>query len=34
MPMQLTQQQQAVLDGSQGEVKAKVMNTLVMNGET
>ena len=34
MPMQLTQQQQAVLDGSQGEVMAKVMRTLVMYGET
>lgn len=34
MPMQLTQQQQAVLDGSQGEVMAKVMKTLVMYGET
>lgn len=32
--MQLTQEQQAILDGSQGEVMAKIMKTLVMYGET
>ena len=31
--MQLTEQQQAILNGSQGEVMAKVMKTLVMYGE-
>ena len=31
--MQLTAQQQAMLDGEQGEVMAKVMKTLVMYGE-
>jgi len=30
----LTAEQQAVLDGAQGEVRAKVMKTLVMYGET
>ena len=32
--MQLTPQQQSVLDGAQGEVMAKIMKTLVMYGET
>ena len=32
--MQLTQQQQAMLDGAQGKALAKVMKTLVMYGET
>ena len=32
--MYLTPEQQAVLDGSKGEVMAKVMKTLVMYGET
>ena len=32
--MFLTPEQQAILDGSQGEVMAKVMKTLVMYGET
>lgn len=32
--MQLTQQQQEILDGKQGEALAKVMKTLVMYGET
>lgn len=32
--MVLTQEQQAVLDGSKGETMAKVMRTLVMYGET
>ena len=32
--MILTPEQQAILDGSQGEVLAKVMKTLVMYGET
>lgn len=31
--MVLTQEQQAILDGSQGEVMAKVMKTLVMYGD-
>ena len=31
--MQLTPQQQALLDGSQGEVMAKIVKTLVMYGE-
>ena len=31
--MQLTEQQQAILNGSKGEVMAKVMKTLVMYGE-
>lgn len=34
MAMQLTQEQQGILDGSQGETLAKVMKTLVMYGET
>lgn len=34
MAMKLTDEQQAMLDGSQGEVMAKVMRTLVMYGET
>ena len=32
--MILTPEQQAILDGAQGEVQAKVMKTLVMYGET
>lgn len=32
--IQLTPEQQAILDGSLGETKAKVMKTLVMYGET
>ncbi len=32
--MNLTPEQQAILNGSEGEVKAKVMKTLVMYGET
>ena len=32
--MQLTEQQQAMLDGAQGKALAKVMKTLVMYGET
>lgn len=32
--MELTREQQAILDGSQGDVMAKVMKTLVMYGET
>ena len=32
--MQLTEQQQAMLDGKQGETLAKVMKTLVQYGET
>ena len=31
--MELTREQQAILDGSQGEVYAKIMKTLVMYGE-
>ena len=31
--MKLTPEQQAVLDGSKGEVIAKVMKTLVMYGD-
>ena len=34
MTMQLTEQQQAMLDGAQGKALAKVMKTLVMYGET
>ncbi len=34
MAMQLTTSQQEMLDGKYGEVKAKVMQTLVMYGET
>lgn len=32
--MRLTERQQSILDGKEGEVKAKVMKTLVMYGET
>lgn len=32
--MVLTERQQAILDGKEGDVKAKVMKTLVMYGET
>ena len=32
--MILTPEQQAILDGSKGDVMAKVMKTLVMYGET
>ena len=32
--MYLTDEQQAILDGSKGEVMAKVMKTLVMYGDT
>ena len=32
--MQLTARQQAIYDGREGEVKAKIMKTLVMYGET
>ena len=32
--MELTHKQQAILDGEQGEVMAKIMKTLVMYGET
>ena len=32
--MILTKEQQAILDGAQGETLAKVMKTLVMYGET
>jgi len=32
--MELTKEQQAILDGSQGEVMGKIMKTLVMYGET
>ena len=32
--MYLTPEQQAILDGSKGEVMAKVMKTLVMYGDT
>jgi len=34
MTMYLTPEQQAILDGSKGEVMAKVMKTLVMYGDT
>lgn len=34
MSMELTPEQQAMLDGAQGETMAKVMKTLVMYGET
>ncbi len=33
-PMQLTPEEQAILDGSQGEIMAKIMKTVVMYGET
>ena len=32
--MELTREQQDILNGSQGEVRAKVMKSLVMYGET
>ena len=32
--MLLDKRQQAILDGKEGEIKAKVMKTLVMYGET
>ncbi len=32
--MEITKEQQEILDGSQGEVMAKIMKTLVMYGET
>ena len=32
--MNLTPEQQAILDGAKGETMAKVMKTLVMYGET
>ena len=32
--MELTKEQQAILDGSQGEVMGKIMKTLVMYGDT
>ena len=32
--MELTKEQQEILSGSQGEVMAKIMKTLVMYGET
>ncbi|MEG2769816.1 MAG: aconitase X [Oscillospiraceae bacterium] len=32
--MELTKEQQGILDGEQGEVRAKIMKTLVMYGET
>lgn len=32
--MRLTSEQQSILDGGEGEVKAKIMKTLVMYGET
>jgi len=32
--MQLTVEQQSILDGAQGEIHAKIMKTLVMYGET
>lgn len=31
--MELTKEQQAMLDGAQGETMAKVMKTLIMYGE-
>ena len=34
MTMQLTKEQQSILDGEQGDVLAKIMKTLVMYGET
>ncbi len=34
MAMKLTPEQQSILDGGMGEVKAKVMKTLVLYGET
>ena len=32
--MELTREQQAILDGAQGDTMAKIMKTLVMYGET
>ena len=32
--MELTREQQAILDGEQGEVMAKIMKTVVMYGDT
>ena len=32
--MELTKRQQDILDGKEGDVKAKIMKTLVMYGET
>lgn len=32
--MELTERQQGILDGKEGEVKAKIMKTLIMYGET
>lgn len=32
--MELTKEQQAILDGSRGETMAKIMQTLVMYGNT
>ena len=32
--MELTQRQRDILEGKEGDVKAKVMKTLVMYGET
>ena len=32
--MELTKRQQDILDGKEGDVKAKVMKTLIMYGET
>lgn len=34
MQMQLTERQKNILNGSEGEVKAKIMKTLIMYGET
>lgn len=34
MAMKLTAEQQAILDGKQGDIQAKVLKTLVMYGET
>lgn len=31
--MELTKEQQAILDGAKGETMAKVMKTLIMYGE-
>ena len=33
-PMQLTPEEQAILDGSQGEIMAKIMKTVVMYGDS
>ena len=32
--MRLTPEEQAILDGEQGEIMAKIMKTVVMYGET